>query len=113
MKLKIHNSYGSCTFENESIKLYASEIKNCLVSYKGKEGYVRELGSQNIHEHGYSATETIFGVITTEFEVIQLPYSGDIEILQPENILIKDKPKTLLNTNKNIDGFGGKFTYDL
>ena len=74
MEYKVFNSYGGFSLENEGVKLAYADIKDKKVeTLNGEIGYIRIVGVNNVHEHGYSAQENIYKLITLNYEVISLP----------------------------------------
>lgn len=84
MKLNISQGYGSITFKSAdyNIELNYKDIESQVVILNGKEqGYIREVGKTRVVEHGYSADESIYALITLDYRVIPLDYDNYLEIV--------------------------------
>lgn len=80
MTYKVFNSYGGFSLEVKNEKLHYLDIVDKKVKTpKGDEGYIRIVGTNNIYEHGYSATEDIYKIITLDYRVINIP--SELEII--------------------------------
>jgi len=119
MIYKIFNSYGGFELSNGDIKLNYEDIKNIQVkTLSGDEGYIRIVGSTHIYEHGYSANESIYKIITLDHRVISLP--DEIEIDGATNLMfskiheVEDlKNSVLVGKLIRVDGTNGTFKYDV
>lgn len=74
MEYKVFNSYGAFYLESKRKKLSYDEVKKLVVvTSKGDEGYIRKVGTNSVQEHGYSAQEDIYKLITLDYKVISIP----------------------------------------
>ena len=74
MIYKVFNSYGGFSLENEKEELKYDDIKDLIVeTLNGEKGYIRVVGTNHVYEHGYSADENIYKIITLDYQVIGLP----------------------------------------
>lgn len=80
MKYKVFNSYGGFELKNGNIRLQYKDIEHILVKTpNGEEGYVRIVGTNYVHEQGYSANENIYKLITLDYRVLNITNELEIE----------------------------------
>lgn len=73
MRYKVFNSYGGFSLKNGGTELNYEDIENKLVQTLDEQtGYIRVVGTTNIHEHGYSANENIYKLITLNYNVVKI-----------------------------------------
>lgn len=74
MEYKVNNSYGGFSLKGGQTKLHYNDIKNSVITTsEGVKGYIRVVGTNIVVEHGYSAEEDIYKIITLDYQVLDLP----------------------------------------
>lgn len=93
MEYKVSNGYGEFSLKNEETSLSYAEVKDSIVqTLNGEIGYIRRVGTTRVHDHGYSAEENIYKIITLDYDVIDLPNMiKTINIFEAYNLIEKYK----------------------
>jgi flagellar basal body rod protein FlgF len=120
MIYKVFNSYGGFSLKNEDLEVSYKDIENIPVkTIDGQEGFVRIVGSTHVYEHGYSANEDIYKIVTLDYKVINIPSELIVEgvyNLMFSKIHEAEKPPFISNLVGGIlevNGKDGVFKYNI
>lgn len=103
MEYKVFNSYGGFSLKSEEGELTYLGVRDKIVeTLFGDKGYIRLVGTNNVREHGYSAEENIYKIITLDYNVINLPNVIKINLDEHKRRLV-DNIKVCNTSKDEID----------